>query len=270
MKDRKLQEWKSKCWKVARHFSWIKRKKNQSCLPSLKTGHVPYNTEETNAQIHGAHHIPEDSRSTSILSTSFLVPPPLISPSLLLCKCYTWLNTLHYAYVQPPVFMQPKDDIARFAKYLMKKVYATHRPLVKSLPIFLLLKWSNYSVPTCVTNPEHEILLFFLMSGGKKEKIFLISAFHPRVSCCSPAPLANSTEHASRRASVLWQYVHQRESLNQTEVSSCTSKCTVIRPGILNFLGLLSLQTSWSRFKSNSSYPRKAFRQQTDFLGAIC
>lgn len=146
--------------------------------------------------------------------------------------------------VHPPIFTQPKDDITHFAKYLIKKVYTSHRPLVRLSPFLrlLLLKLLNYSVPASVTSSEREILLLFLMSGQKREKVLFISAFHPGVSCCSPAASTITPEHASGRAPALWQYIHQGEWLNhQAEVCSSTFKCAVARPEILNFLGLLIL-----------------------------
>lgn len=114
--------------------------------------------------------------------------------------------------------MQPKDDIAHFAKSLIKKIYATHRPLVQ-VKLFLglpLLKLSNYSVPTSITSSESEILLLFpslFRQQEKREKVSFISAFHPRASCCSAAASATSLEHASGRAPALWQYIYISERI---------------------------------------------------------
>lgn len=83
------------------------------------------------------------------------------------------IHSIMLKSVHPPIFMQSKDDIAHFAKYLIKKVYASHRPLVQLSPFLrlLLVKLPNYSVPTSVTSSEHKILLLFLMSEGKREKV---------------------------------------------------------------------------------------------------
>jgi len=111
------------------------------------------------------------------------------------------IHSIMLKSIHPPIFMQPKDDITHFAKYSSRK-YTPYDSRVLSYAYYLL-KLSSFSVPTSVTSSECEILPFFLMPGSKTEKVLFISAFHPRVSRCSPAASAISPEHASRRASAL-------------------------------------------------------------------